>query len=102
MSTAVLTPRARRDLLEAISWIAKDNPQAARALRDTVGRTARLIGRFPRIGSVRPELAPSPVRFVPLRGFPYVVVYDSDRMPPPILRVLHGARDLPELMRDLD
>jgi toxin ParE1/3/4 len=34
-------------------------------------------------------------------GFSYVIVYDASREPPLILRVLHGARELPELLRDL-
>jgi toxin ParE1/3/4 len=40
MSAAELSPRARRDLLAAVRWIAKDNPTAARALRDAVVRAA--------------------------------------------------------------
>ncbi|MGH6945631.1 MAG: type II toxin-antitoxin system RelE/ParE family toxin [Geminicoccaceae bacterium] len=100
MSAALLSPQARRDLADAAGWIARNNPQAARALRDTVARAAGLIGRFPKIGSERPDLADPPVRFHVLRGFPYVLVYDADGTPPRILRVLDGARDLPELLRD--
>jgi plasmid stabilization system protein ParE len=50
---------------------------------------------------VRPDLAGPEVRFYVLRGFPYVLVYDAEAGPPRILRVMHGARDLPELMKDL-
>jgi toxin ParE1/3/4 len=98
---SVLSPRARRDVLEAVRWIAKDNPAAALGLRDAVVAAARRIGEHPQIGVLRPELADEPVRFVMLTGYPYVIVYDSDREPPQILRVLHGARDLPEVLRDL-
>jgi len=34
-------------------------------------------------------------------GFPYVMIYDCERRPPIIIRVLHGARDLAGLLRDL-
>jgi len=37
-----------------------------------------------------------------LRGFPYIVVYRANAIPPRILRVLHGARDLPEVLQDLE
>lgn len=100
MSAALISPRARRDLITATSWIAQDDRRAARALREAVARAATLIGDFPHIGTTRPDLADPPVRFHVLRGFPYVIVYDGDSSPPVILRVLHGARDLPELLRD--
>lgn len=101
MTSAVFAPAARRDLLEAVRWIAKDNPSAARALRGAVGQAAENIGRYAQIGGLRPELADEPYRFVTLTGFPYVIVYNAGRKPPLILRVLHGARDLPEVLRDL-
>ncbi len=28
------------------------------------------------------------------------IVYEGDRRPPGIVRILHGARDLPEVLRD--
>jgi len=101
MTSAAFAPRARRDLLAAVRWIAKDNPDAARALRDAVARAADRIGAHPRIGVSRPDIADEPYRFVVLTGFPYLIVYNAVRRPPLILRILHGARDLPELLRDL-
>ena len=52
-------------------------------------------------GTRRPELAPDPYRFAVVRGFPYIVVYNASMRPPTIVRVLHGARDLPEVLSDL-
>ena len=101
MARAVLSPAARRDLLEAVRWIAKDNRIAAAGMREAIVNAAIRIGGHPQIGSVRPELANDPVRFLALTGFPYIVVYHSAAEPPLILRVLHGARDIPEIMRDL-
>ena len=101
MRPAVLAPRARRDALEATRWIAKDNPAAAKALREAIAKAARLLSDNPRIGAARPEIAGERLRFLFLTGFPYVVVYDCEPVPPLILRVLHGARDLPEVLRDL-
>jgi toxin ParE1/3/4 len=101
MSNAALSPAARRDLLEAVRWIAQDNPAAARALRDAVAKAAAHIGAHIHFGVSRPDLADEPYRFVMLTGFPYVIVYNADRRPPLIVRVLHGARDLPELLQNL-
>ncbi len=100
MTTAVLSPQARRDLLDAIRWIAKDNPAAARALRDGVATAAMRIGEHGHIGTLRPELADEPYRFITLTGFHYVIVYNAERRPPLIVRILHGARDLPEVLRE--
>lgn len=101
MTTALLSPAARRDLLSAIRWIAQDNPGAARALRDTLARTAQRIGTHALVGTQRPDLAAPPYRFVSLTGFPYIVVYNAERRPPLIVRILHGARDLPVMLGDL-
>ena len=101
MTAASFSPRARRDLWAAAEWIAKDNPAAARALRDAVAAAAERIGGFPEIGVARPELAEEPRRFLALTGFAYVIVYNASRKPPLILRVLHGARDLAEALRTL-
>jgi toxin ParE1/3/4 len=100
MTIAVLSPRAQRDLAAAVRWIVKDNPVAARGPRDAVRGAAERIGH-PRIGSLRPDLAREPYRFVILTGFSYVIVYNADRSPPLIVRISHGARDLPEVLRGL-
>jgi toxin ParE1/3/4 len=101
MISAAFAPRAQRDLLAAVRWIAKDNPTAARALRDAVADAADRIGAHPSIGVLRPDVADEPYRFVVLTGFLYLIVYNAAGRPPLILRILHGARDLPELLRDL-
>lgn len=102
MTAARLSPAALRDLRDAVRWIAADSPAAARALRDTVARAAIAIGNHPLIGRERPELAREPYRFVPLTGFPYVIAYHAGRTPPLIVRLLHGARDLPTLLTELE
>ncbi|MDR3519129.1 MAG: type II toxin-antitoxin system RelE/ParE family toxin [Azospirillaceae bacterium] len=79
--------RRRRDLLAA-----------ARTLRDGVAQAAGRIGEHPRIGSERPDLADSPYRFLVPAGFAYIVIYNAERHPPLIVRILHGARDLPEAL----
>jgi len=79
MSVAVPSSRARRDLLAAVRWIARDNPAAARALRDAVFKAVQRIGQHIEIGIMRPDLAGEPYRFLILTGFPYVIVYNADR-----------------------
>jgi toxin ParE1/3/4 len=98
---ARLSLDAQADLQDAIDWIWRDSPQAARRLRQAISTLTDHIGDHPLVGTRRPELASDPYRFVVVRGFPYIAVYDASRRPPLIMRVIHGARDLPEVLRDL-
>jgi toxin ParE1/3/4 len=66
-----------------------------------VQRAALLIAEHPLIGVARPELAPAPFRFLVLRGFPYLAIYDPTTQPPTIARIVHGARDLPGVLEEL-
>ena len=99
MTRAVLSPAAERDILAIIEWVAAENPVAARGFRVALDRLAETIGEQPLIGALKPHLASPPIRFLSTRGYPYAVVYTPDRDPPLIVRVLHGARDLPDALR---
>ena len=77
-----------------MEWIAGENPAAAVALRDAVARAGALIGAHPLVGRERGKIAEGRYRFFVLTGFTYVIVYDAKRVPPRIVWVLHGARDL--------
>lgn len=98
---ATLAPAATRDLLEATEAIARDSRRAARAFHGAIDQALTMIGRHPEIGPERLDLAPPPIRFWTLRRFPYVMAYNANRAPPRVLRVVHGARDLPDLFSGL-
>ena len=98
---ARFTREALIDLREAVAWIAWDEPAAAERLRVAVNQAARTIGEHPMIGAVRPEFAPERFRFLVLRRFSYLVVYEPAQNPPRILRVVHGAQDLAVLLTEL-
>ena len=92
---ARLAPRAYREVLAAVAWIAQDNPSAARGLQAALKEAATLIGRHPGAGHERSELADPPFRFMTVRGYPYLLAYNADLDPPLITRFVHMARDLP-------
>jgi len=48
---------------------------------------------------IRPDVADHPYHFMALTGFPYIIIYNSQRVPPRILRILHEAQDIPEILR---
>ena len=100
MTHALLSSAARRDLLEAMRWITKDNPSAAGALRHGVSKAAVIVGAHPNVGSLHPELVNALYRCLALTGFPFVIIYHAERRPPLTVGILHGARDLSEVLRD--
>ena len=85
---------ARSDLDEIWFYIAQDNTDAAdRFLGAIVSRFPKLA-TMPQIGRAREELSPR------LRSFPlgrYIIFYRPMENGVEIVRVLHGARDLPPL-----
>lgn len=99
MSGARLPRLAGLELAEAARTIARDNPAAARGLRDAVAEALEQPGRFPESGAARSELAAAPIRFWFLGRYPCLLVYDADARPPLVLRVVRAARDLPALFR---
>jgi toxin ParE1/3/4 len=101
VNPASLTRGAEREVIAAAGWIARDNPAAADAFLNAIDRTAQLIGDHPGIGKVRPALARTEYRFLLLTGFPYIVAYTMRQGRPVIARVVHTARDLPRVLRDL-
>ena len=102
MKQGRFSPRARLELRAAAEWIAEDNEAAAVALLQAAIDSADLVATRPGVGQARPELATDRFRFLPLRGFPYILVYDLSQAPPVVTRLVHQARDLPIALADLE
>lgn len=85
---------ARSDLDDIWSYIARDNADAADIfIRAIVSRFPKLAD-MPLLGRSREELSPH------LRSFPvgrYIIFYRPAQNAIEIVRVIHGARDLPPL-----
>ena len=93
MPRVLQTTKAQEDLLEIWSYIAEDNPDAADKVLDDIDATCQTLAKNPASGRAREELAPQ------LRSFPvenYLVFYRPTGDAIVVIRVLHGARDLPE------
>ena len=98
---ATLSSTAIRELLAAGDLISAESRGAARGFSRTVSEALSMIGQHPEIGALRQELADPPVRFWTLHRYHYLLVYDPSVSPPQVLRILHGARDLPDLLSNL-
>lgn len=85
------TARARRDLLDIWVAIALNNPVAAEHVYDRLAARVQILERFPRTGSIRPDIADD-ARVLVER--PYLIFYRLMPDGAQIVRVLHGARDI--------
>jgi toxin ParE1/3/4 len=96
MSLPVLrTNRAEADLDEIWLWIAEDNIDAAERTIERIEAAENRLGQFPEIRQARPDLADG-VRHWPMP--PYLILYRVETDRALVLRVVHGARDLPALI----
>lgn len=84
---------ALNDLADQVSYIARDNPRAARRVAATIDKTALALGEMPtgRPGRVTGTYEKS------VTGLPYILAYtmtqrvDEDTVA--IVRVIHTSRD---------
>jgi toxin ParE1/3/4 len=93
----VWTALARDDLREIVTYIARDNPVAARRVGQKVLDSVEVLMTMPRVGRIVPELSDPKLREI-IRGN-YRIVYrirDEPRLIE-VWRVWHGARGAPRL-----
>lgn len=95
MSGYILSEPARRDLHHIRDYIAQDNVVAARKVVQEIRAAFQMIARMPEIGHTREDLIDTTYRFWPVRS--YLIIYRSETNRVQIVRVLHGARDIPPL-----
>ena len=94
MARLTITESAQADLWEIHAYIAKDNPAAARRFVERLRAQARKLAATPGIGRSRKDLRPD------LFSFPvgrHVLFYRPQPGGIVLVRVIHGARDLPTL-----
>jgi toxin ParE1/3/4 len=90
MARIVVRPQADDDLFEIAAYIARDNRTAAERLIDALESKFTLLAISPRLGRLRPELAPG-LRSLPFRN--YVIFYQPLQDGIEVVRVLHGKRE---------
>lgn len=90
-----LSPEAAQDIREIWSYIAADSVKAARKVRLRLFDACQRLAENPGMGHVREDLTDQPVLFWPVGS--YLIIYDPRRKPVSIVRVVHGARDVPRM-----
>lgn len=98
----IVSPRADEDAVEIFAAIAADNRAAAERFRMALERQYARLRAFPHLGRAREFRARGlrGLRSCPLTDFPsWLVFYRIGRGTVEIVRVLHGARNLPLALR---
>jgi plasmid stabilization system protein ParE len=95
MTGSVLSPQARQDLHEIWEYIARDNIDAADALRDRIYNAIRRLEEMPGMGHGREDLADETLRVWAVRS--YLIIYRPTARPLQVVRILSGYRDIEAL-----
>ena len=97
MRQFVLTRAAERDLDQIKRFlIKKAGPTVTRKVFQEIRGAMKLVGNEPGAGHAREDLTSRPVKFWPV--YSYLIVYDPEAKPVQIVRVLHGMRDVEEIL----
>jgi len=99
MSAYSLTSLAKADLKHIWKWIAADNRKAATEVKKDILDACAMLARQPEMGGLQPDWSSRPLRFYVVRRN-YGIVYYPTAKPLEILRVIHAARDIAEVLRE--
>jgi toxin ParE1/3/4 len=97
MCAYMLSAEALQDLQDIWDFIASDNAPAADKLENGFFEAFEMLAKRPRMGHTRSDLTERDVRFWPVSS--YLIVYRSIPTALQIVAVLHGARDVTEVIR---
>lgn len=94
IASFILTPSAARDLDEILEFVfARGGANAALHIHQRFYAAFAKLGEQPGIGHSRNDLADESLRAWAV--FSYLVLYHPKTVPVQIIRVIHGARDIP-------
>jgi len=88
---------ASEDLQQLEDFIARDSVLHAVNFIDRIVESAEKLKESPQVGRVVPEFGQPELRELIFRGYRIVYLFKNDAVT--VLRVVHGARDLAELVR---
>ena len=92
-----LSPEAFKDLDAILAYVEEKSasPRVANKLLEDFEKAFCDLAGMPRMGRIRKQLTGPSLRW--WRVHRYLIVYDPETKPLRIVRVIHGARDLPAI-----
>lgn len=99
MSRYQFTPQAEDDLFAIWSFIARDSIESADRVESEILRSCDWLAESPFAGQIRSDLTERAVRFwVVPRYSNYLIVYHPSTKPLQIIRIIHGRRNMPNVL----
>jgi plasmid stabilization system protein ParE len=100
LNTFSLSPAAWLDLDSIWQYIASDSVHYADSVEEAIFETCRFAAGMPSLGHSRLGIRNPKILFLAVSGYErYSIAYLSNSEPLRVLRILHGARDVPRLFR---
>jgi toxin ParE1/3/4 len=99
MMDVLRTPVADAEMDEALEYLARYSPSAADKLSDLIDDAERVIGANPGMGKDRGDMRPG-YRSVTVGK--YQLFFRATAAEVIVLRFLHGSRDLPAALAEVD
>ena len=97
MPSYLLAPEALEDLQDIWDFVSRDSETAANRQIDRLLEAFEQLARWPGKGHRRRDMGDRPIRFWPEGS--YLIVYREESAPLQIVAILHGARDVPTVIR---
>jgi antitoxin ParD1/3/4/toxin ParE1/3/4 len=95
----VLAPEAALDLVEIWRYLAKQSSvEVADRVESAIRDKIVFLATSPGAGHMRKNLTDEAVKFFPV--YSYLIVYRPETTPLQIISILHGRRDVEQLLRD--
>lgn len=95
----VLAPEAALDLVQIWRYIGKQSSsQMADRVESVIRDKIIFLAGSPGAGHWRKNLTDQPVKFFPV--YSYLIVYRPDTKPLQIVSILHGRRDVEQILKD--
>jgi len=98
MAEYLLSPDALQDLKDIWDFIRSDSAEAADKVVDALFEAFEGLAAISHKGHKREDWTSSDVRFWPV--FSFHVIYRPDTKPLQIIGIVHGARDVPEVLKN--
>ena len=93
------TQGAKQDFIEISAYIAQDNPKAAESVQDAILETCQLLSESPEIGRHPDYIINPEIHFFRVKQYEsYLIFYRKVTKGIEIVSIIHGARDLPDLL----
>ncbi len=95
----VLAPEAALDLVQIWRYIKKQSSlEIANRVESVIREKIIFLASNPGAGHARTNLTDETVKFFPV--YSYLIVYRPETAPLQIVSILHGRRDVEQLLRD--